>query len=352
MRLKKRYLILTLVLIVAIATGAYLWTWFHAAPQSVRLLPDSDAVAYVNLRPLRVANVFASLNKINHAPEYEDFIQQSGVDFERDLSEVAVAIHLPATTTASVPPTASDIRFSWIFKGSIDRNRLSAYLRKISRSTEIYSGKEIFTVPIENRLVRAVFVSDDEVAVSNVDDPQIIHQIIDRASAWWSLPAKSTLVRNHYKDVPLGSLAWLIGNYSSSGTGSGLGLPGGFDVSLPDHTTWVLSLRYAGSIELQAQALTMSADDARKIADTLGTFLSLFRSLQTNVGTPGPDADVKAVFDSLQVTQEDNRTILSAEIPIGFIRKIAQQGPAAITGKTPEPQPVPTPKKKLGISTK
>src|SRR5262249_26435254 len=153
MQLKKRYLALAAAVIAAALIAVFFWTRLHAAPDSIRLLPESDAVAYANLTPLRLANVFTSLKKVTRNPDYENFIQQGGVDFERDLSEVAVAIHVPSDAAAG-PSGAPEIRFSWIFQGSFDPNRLGAYLRKISRNTEIYSGKEIFTVPIENRLVR------------------------------------------------------------------------------------------------------------------------------------------------------------------------------------------------------
>jgi hypothetical protein len=350
MPIKKKYLALSAALIAAVLIALFFWTRLHGAPDSVRLLPDSDAVAYANLTPLRLANVFTSLKKVSHNPDYEDFIQQSGVDFERDLSEVAVAIHLPspASTTAAPtapPPPHPEPRFSWIFKGNFDSSRLGTYLRKISRSTEIYSGKEIFTVPVENRLVRAVVLRGDQVAVSNVDDPRVIHQMIDHASSWL-LPAGPALAREHYKDVPFGSLVWAIARQTSKDNSSALNLPGGFDVSLPADTTWVLSLRYAGSINLKAQALTASEEDARKVADTLGTLLSLFRSVQTNMGAQGPDPDVKNLFDSLQVTQEGNRTIITAEISIGFIKKMAQQAPSAMAEKPTGSEPVIPEKKK------
>jgi len=63
MRFKKTYVLLSLFLLVAIIIGIFLWMWVHAAPESVRLLPESDAVVYLNLTPLRLANVFASLQK-------------------------------------------------------------------------------------------------------------------------------------------------------------------------------------------------------------------------------------------------------------------------------------------------
>jgi len=355
MRFKKTYVLLFLFFLVAVVIGVFLWMWVHAAPESVRLLPESGAVAYLNLRPLRVANVFSNLQKTSHDPDYENFIQQTGFDFERDLDEVGIAVHLPSAQPASSQPAgnapgaaAQETRFSEVFQGSFDRERVNTYFRRISRTTEIYGGKEIFTIPVENRLVRVAIVSANKVAVSNVESPQVIHQMIDRASEAKLPFLAPALVREHYKDVPFGSLAWAIGKYSSSGNSTNLSLPGGFDIPLPAQTTWVASLRYAGSIELKAQALTASEEDARKVADTLGTLLSLFRSVQTNIGTQGPDADVKNFFDSLQVMQEGSRTVFTANIPIGFVKKLAREAPSALKEQPAEAESAPSPKEKKG----
>jgi hypothetical protein len=58
----------------------------------------------------------------------------------------------------------------------------------------------------------------------------------------------------------------------------------------------------------------------------------MFRSAEVSVGSPGNDADVKAVFDSLQVRQEGNRAVLSAILPTGVFRKL---------GESSEPSPDP-----------
>jgi hypothetical protein len=43
-----------------------------------------------------------------------------------------------------------------------------------------------------------------------------------------------------------------------------------------------------------------------------------------SVGSAGNDADVKAVFDSLQVGQEGNHAVLSAILPSGVFRKLGE----------------------------
>ena len=65
-----------------------------------------------------------------------------------------------------------------------------------------------------------------------------------------------------------------------------------------------------GALHLRAEAWAGNNEDARSIADKLAVFIAMFHSAETSVGSPGSDADVKVLFDSLQVRQEDSRAVL------------------------------------------
>jgi hypothetical protein len=100
----------------------------------------------------------------------------------------------------------------------------------------------------------------------------------------------------------------------------------------------VASARYLGHVSFRAEAFTGSQDEARQLTEQLGTFLQLFHAAEGNVSTPGSDPDVKAFFDGLKVQQHDNRTVLTAAIPPGFLRKAVASPPAELQ---PIPAPVP-----------
>jgi len=93
----------------------------------------------------------------------------------------------------------------------------------------------------------------------------------------------------------------------------------------------------AGVLHLRAEAWTATDEDARNITDKANVSLAMFRSAEISVGSAGTDADVKAVFDSLQVRQEGNRAVLSAILPSGVFRKLGES-----SDPTPESAP-PTP---------
>jgi hypothetical protein len=53
----------------------------------------------------------------------------------------------------------------------------------------------------------------------------------------------------------------------------------------------------------------------------------LFRAVEISVDPKGPDEDVKKFFDSIRVEKVRDRTVLSAEMPVGFISKILKDAP-------------------------
>lgn len=313
------------VIVVAAGTAAWLWLSFSGPPKSARLLPEADAYIYVDLRPLRLASVFGSLPTVSRDPDYQAFVDATGFQFERDLDEAAMAVHLPPAAPAQAstrPTTPPETRYSEVFIGRFDLPRLQAYFKKNSKSVENEGSQEIFVVPVEDRLVRIALLSSSMGMVSNADDAGVIHGMIRQAHSFGAARGPE-LVREHYKDVPLGSLAWLLAR-----PGSNLPLPGGIEVPMPADTTWVGSLRYAGGIQLEAQALAANEQEAQHITENLTSLLALFHSIEVNTQTRGADADVKNVFASLNVRQEGNRAIVTATVPIGFLKKMASSAAA------------------------
>ena len=62
---------------------------------------------------------------------------------------------------------------------------------------------------------------------------------------------------------------------------------------------------------------------------------------------PGNDPDVKAFFDGLKVQQHGNRTVLTAAIPPGFIRKAVAASPSEAAPEPAQPA-LPPASKNLG----
>src|SRR5713226_5995018 len=204
MRIRRRLPILLAVLLVAAAVAAVVELRKHAPPEPARLLPGADGFVYIDLKWLRWADVAKHLPAVPHDPEYEQFIQATGFQFERDLQEAALAVHYAS------PATGGETRFSEIFVGKIDGDRVRAYLKSLASSMDNYRSIDIYNIPLENRTLRVAILGVDTVAVSNHDDPAVIRGIVDRSRKLASPFGGPALLRQFYKHVPLTSLAWAI----------------------------------------------------------------------------------------------------------------------------------------------
>ncbi len=340
MRRRTRLTILSVVAIVA-ALAAIVELRKQAPPEPARLLPGAQAFAYVDLKWVRRLDRLGQVQPVPHDPEYEQFIQQTGFQFERDLDEAAFAVHYPGTAEAPGP----EMRFTEVFSGRWNSSRVAAYLGKLARSVDDYRGVQIFDIPLEGRTVRVAMLAVGTVAISNSDDAQVIRGIIDRSRKLASPFGGPALLRRNYKHVPLGSLAWAIVSNPAqlqNGQFTDTLLPPDYR-QLLSGSVLVASARFLRAIHIRAEAFCPQEARATQLAEKLGALLTIFNGLQPSIASAGPgDKDVKTFFDSLKVAQDQNRVTLTATVPLDFIKKVFTEPPPEVIA--PEPQPTPAPK--------
>jgi hypothetical protein len=346
MRIRRRLPIVLVVVLVAAILALVVQLRKHAPPEPARLLPYADGYIYINLQRIRRANLAGPLPVVSHEPEYEKFIAETGFQFERDLEQVAFAIHYPSPgVKPGVPP---QLHFSEVFVGKIQGERLRAYLARISSSVEDYRSVDIYSIPIEGRTFRVAILGVDTVAASNHGDPQLIRGIIDRSRKLASPFGGPPLLKQYYKyvplDVPFASLAWAV--FKVAPAGGGASAPGLMDLSFlfPKPAVVVASVRYLGAVRFRAEAFTGSEEEAQRVTEQLSTFLSIFHTAETTVANQGTDPDVKAFFASLKVQQHKDHAVLTATVPLGFIRKAVTEPPKELVlppppGQSPPPVP-------------
>jgi hypothetical protein len=334
MRIRRSLPIVTGVLLLAAALTVIVQLRKHAPPEPARLLPGADGFVYVNLKWIRRANIAAQLPPVPHDPEYEQFIQATGFLFERDLDQAAFAIHYPAPAAKS----ASEPRFSEVFAGRIDGERLRAYLQRLAISTENYRSVDIYSIPLEGRTLRVAMLAVDTVAASNHNDPQVIRGMIDRSRKLASPFGGPALLRRYYKYVPIASLGWAVFDAARAGYAFQTANALSFLFSKP--AVVVASLRYLGRVHFRAEAFTRSADEAHQLTEQVSTFLNIFHTAENTVATKGADPDVKSFFDGLKVSQNDDRAVLTATLPPGFVRKAFTETPNGVAAPPISP---PTP---------
>jgi hypothetical protein len=335
---RRRYLIPLIVLAVLMAIGLAFFLRKSAPPEPVRLLPEAQAYLYVNLHPARMANI--KMASVQLDPDYDQFIKETGFQFERDLDEAAFAVHVPK------PGGSPENRFSEVLIGHFENDKVRGYLNRLSARIDSYRDLEVFNIPHEDRMVRVVILGPDMVAVSNVEDPLVVRGIVDRYKKV-ALPfGGPSLIRRYYHKLPLGTVAWAIADIAhGSKENTSITIPGGFNIFLPPDTVAVASIRYLGSIDFKAEALTTSELAAQRVTDQVNAFLGFFRMLEMNSGDSDPD--VKTFFESVKVEQDGKDAILTAELPQGFLKKVLTEPPQEPKAAHPAPeQPAPKGKPK------
>src|ERR1700693_330396 len=134
MRKRTRYsLLLILALLAALVVALILRR--NAPPEVARLLPESDAIVYLNLKPLRSATHF-DRSPVARSPEYQRFVDATGIVFERDLDAVAFALQRRDNPNGPNGPVA----YSEVFEGRFDGPRLARYLHSIPAAEDTYAS--------------------------------------------------------------------------------------------------------------------------------------------------------------------------------------------------------------------
>ena len=325
MRKRTRYsLLLMLALMVALVVVLVLRK--AAPPEAARLLPESDAIIYANLKPLRVATHF-DRTQVPRSPDYQRFIDATGIVPERDLDSVAFALHRMDNPNGPNGP----VGYSEVFEGRFDGERLARYLASIATAKEEYAGHDIFTIPVGDGKVTRPFriaqLGYDTIAASNMPTPEQIHSILDRHRAAASPFSGSSLLSARYRDVPAFSSAWAIGHIGLPFSDRGYISIYGLQLPMPEDTTFVASLRYLGTLHLRIEQIAPTEGDAAHATATLATLLTLGRSItqtQAQMRPSAPsDAGVRELMDSAKIEQHKDRAVLTANIPIELIKKLA-----------------------------
>jgi hypothetical protein len=315
---RKRFTIsIVIVLLILLLLAGAIYLRKIAPPEAARLLPESDGIVYLNFRSLRAAAHFSD-HPVQHAPDYQRFIDATGIQFERDLDEAAFALHQMPNSHG---PNGA-VAYSDVFVGHFDGRRLAKYLATLSQSQEPYAGHTIFNIPSQGRTVRVAILGYDIVAVSNTPTAEQIHSMIDRYRTA-ALPfAGSSLLSKHYAQVPLFSFAWGIGKIALP-----LGKTGGIHVMgvrlpIAVDATFIASLRWIGRLRLRVEEVAPSESAAADSTESLQMLLTLVHSLETSGGAQPFDPETRAFLDSMNVVRHDNRAILTATVPTPLLEQM------------------------------
>jgi len=320
MRIKRALPVLIGFLIASLAITVIVQLRKHAPPEAARLLPGADGFVYFDLSWMRLADIGHHLPAVPHDPEYEQFIRATGFEFERDLREAALAVHYAS------PQTGGETRYSEIFVGKLDGERLRTYLKGVASKVDSYGAVEIYNIRLQGRTLRVAILGVDTVAASNHPDAGVIRGMIDRSRKLASPFGGPALLRQFYRQVPIASLAWGIFRMHPPTAQS----PSDFLFELSAPATVVASVRYLRAVHFRAEAFTGDERSAEQLTAQAGSFLTVFQSAEVAVGGETPDPDIKRALDSLKVEQKSDRAVLTATLSTELLRKIVAEAPQEV----------------------
>jgi hypothetical protein len=261
-------------------------------------------------------------------PEYQQFINAIGIDPERDVDEAAIALHRMADPNGPNGPVA----YSMVLVGKITGQKFNAWLDAHTTSRESYAGHTIYSIPSEGRTVRVAQIGYDMVAISNTPTPEQIHSILDRhATAAWPF-AGSTLLRHHYHEVPLLSLAWGVGQIGLPFSESGAIKILGFSLPLEADTTIIASITPAlslgGAMNVRVTEIAPSMNKAASQTDALNMLLIMARGVTAPLADNAANNGLKELLRTAEITQKRDRVVVTATLSPSLFSGSAGTAPA------------------------
>lgn len=292
-----------------------------APPEAARLLPECDGILYFNLKPVRTF-LHKDLKPPQRVPEYQEFVDATGIDWERDLDSAAIALHRMQDPTGPNGPVA----YSMVLTGKLTGKRLNTWLDAHAAGREVYAGHTIYEIPSEGRTVRVVQVGYDMIAASNFPTTEKIHSVIDQHRTA-ALPfAGSTLLQHHYHDVPLLAVAWGIGQIGLPFSESGAIRVFGLSLPLQDDSTIIASLTpglpLANSIHLRVEEIAPDEEKAASQAAALATIVTLARDVTTQLSSDPANNALRELLKTTEITQKRNRVVATAGLSPSLLSQI------------------------------
>lgn len=324
---------LTVVAAVLVLLAVALFLRWKSPPEAARILPESDGILYIKLKPVR-SFFHKELKPPQRVPDYQQFVDATGIDWERDLDEAAIALHRMPDPNGPNGPVA----YSMVLRGKVTGQKLNHWLESHATQRENYEGKIIYAVPSQGRTVRVSQIGYDMIAISNFPTPEMIHSMIDRhRTAAWPLTG-STLLSRHYRDVPLLAVAWGMGQIGLPFNQSGAIHIFGLDLPLPVDSTFVASIAPGLSLKnlhLRVEEFAKDEGAAANEAAALANLISAARQFTAPLGdNPANDA-LKDLLKNAEVTQSHDKVVIKADVPTSVFSSLASAEQREELDKTP-----------------
>jgi hypothetical protein len=169
MKNRRRIFVIAAFVIIAGAAIYGNWRWNKATRDprgellsALPLTADTEAVVYIDVhslgRSIFLKQLISWAAKPAEDPDYLQFVNETGFDYERDLSATAIAISSDAKTSG----------FYAIAKGRFDKKKISAYASRTGKQ-ENKNGRTMDCVPVtgEQEQICFWFQANDRIILTN-----------------------------------------------------------------------------------------------------------------------------------------------------------------------------------------
>ena len=207
------------------------------------------------------------------------------------------------------------VAYSMVLVGKLDGKALARYMDAHATGKETYDGHTVYSLPSENRTVRLAQIGYDMVAVSNYPSTEQIHSMLDRHRTA-ALPfSGSTILAEHYSEMPILSVAWGMGAIGLPFSENGRIQVLGMSLPIEPDTTMLASVHWAGGLKLRVTEISATDATAASQANSLNLLLSLARTATVGLGGDAANDSLKEVLQTATIAQKQNRVTIDATLP-------------------------------------
>ena len=292
---------------------------FAADPQLLNMAPAGTQVfAGINVEQAKTSQFGQFLlTNMPSSADFQEFIASTGFDPRTDLREVLIVAGVP-TGSEGVPNMHSGLVLA---KGTFNVSKILAAAAKDSKATvSAYSGAQVVTIGTGEHAQALGIIDGATVAAGSLKG---VRAALDQRSAGSIIPAA---VMARINQLSTTEDVWTV---STANFGS-LPMPGA-DPS--DSGSAVLQsiqqasggVKFGSQVQLDAQAVTGSAQDASSLGDVIKLLAQMVEMHGSTNPVPGQVTDL---LKSMVVTTDNNTVKITLTLPESQIESLFKMAEA------------------------
>ena len=306
----------SLIMVAVLGTGTVAYfngglplSAFRDGPEDLAYVPsDSTVVAYANVRAIMSSEFRQKLREAVPTGEARDeFLTETGIDIERDVTSVIVAAAAAGADVAKGPDHALAL-----VRGVFSQAQIEASATQHGATVGDYKGKRIITMTPDHGGA-TMSVAFLEPALLAVGGDAFVRRAID-AKAGDNIKANADMMRL-IDDLDGNNNAWAVGRVDDIQKVTGL--PEAIKSQMPAVQWFAVTGHVNGGVSGTIRAEARDDKAAENLRDVVRGAMALAR-LQM-----GHDQNLDTVINSLQMTGTGKTVALSFAVPSSVVDSLA-----------------------------